>query len=798
MNRRNIVSMFLFLVVLGPGMLLGLLGDRVGEKFEATLESFRQSAGLSSELFWVVLIGSIFLLSVFGAYIKERFDAGSKEAAGAAGEQTARERFIGDVSRRYDERYLHKLDERYEIPLLVSAYNERKVLFPAEDYITKRFEDDGRLMIIGNRGSGKTGLLLKLARYLAQKAKSDPKEPVPVIFNLASWTPSHQSFADWVKQMLVKGYGLSDAFAEELQRERSIIYLLDGLDEVGPKDNEEEAARLRAECIDSLDGILREGSISTVICCKSKQMDAILAKYDLIIPIKNIIEIQDLTSDRIDLALENASHTKTDRFAATNLQEALKTDTGGLYKRVLATPFYFTTALQVFDSTKRSLDTETNQEEIETKLVTDYLEKKFDIAEKEKKNNKGFSRAQTKVWLGWLARSLGDRVTFELSDLQPSMLRGPWLYRLLFVLVFAGLGGLITGLQSGQVVVGITMAIIFALVAIFTINTSFWRWTIEPFRWWWTWTGLVFFAFVIYFLTLFLLVIARIVKAERPELAFAMDSYQAFLMVAILVVAFVTSILAAINVRLAIRLISGMIGGVPLRDIHTEDFGYWTIAPLKRLESWIAIWRSGVELGLGGSLLATITSFAFILTVVIIVIYNGIQTGLPPTDLGEIFVGLLMMFVIIIFGVIGFPLGFIVGICLGFLRACRETFKFVSINSAYQRLRAGIFFNIIQFFLFAWFLFLIAVGIPESVDVWTFLPSQPVIVVSILIGLFQTALVRHIFLRICLKAEGATPLRYLRFLDYATSLGVLEREGGQWRFRHQILQDYLAGDRKAR
>ena len=36
------------------------------------------------------------------------------------------------------------------------------------------------------------------------------------------------------------------------------------------------------------------------------------------------------------------------------------------------------------------------------------------------------------------------------------------------------------------------------------------------------------------------------------------------------------------------------------------------------------------------------------------------------------------------------------------------------------------------------------------------------------------------------------PLRYVEFLDYAArELRILEKDGGQWRFRHQNLQDYF-------
>ena len=36
------------------------------------------------------------------------------------------------------------------------------------------------------------------------------------------------------------------------------------------------------------------------------------------------------------------------------------------------------------------------------------------------------------------------------------------------------------------------------------------------------------------------------------------------------------------------------------------------------------------------------------------------------------------------------------------------------------------------------------------------------------------------------------PLRDVEFLRYATEQRILQQDGGQWRFRHQNLQDYFA------
>ena len=69
---------------------------------------------------------------------------------------------------------------------------------------------------------------------------------------------------------------------------------------------------------------------------------------------------------------------------------------------------------------------------------------------------------------------------------------------------------------------------------------------------------------------------------------------------------------------------------------------------------------------------------------------------------------------------------------------------------------------------------------------WHFLVS------SLESGLLRTPIFKHLVLRTCLSLEGAIPFRYARFLKYVTDLSILEQEGGQWRFRHPILQAHFA------
>lgn len=55
-------------------------------------------------------------------------------------------------------------------------------------------------------------------------------------------------------------------------------------------------------------------------------------------------------------------------------------------------------------------------------------------------------------------------------------------------------------------------------------------------------------------------------------------------------------------------------------------------------------------------------------------------------------------------------------------------------------------------------------------------------------GLF---FLRHILVRVSLARHGFAPLRYVRFLNYATDMVFLRRVGGGYRFVHRLLQEYF-------
>ncbi|MBL1203128.1 MAG: NACHT domain-containing protein [Nostoc sp. GBBB01] len=95
-----------------------------------------------------------------------------------------------------------------------------------------REEIAGRLLILGTPGSGKTTTLLELAQALIERAEVQADYPIPVLFNLSSWKDDNQSIAEWLVAELQSKYSVSSNLGKTLLKERQLLPMLDGLDEL--------------------------------------------------------------------------------------------------------------------------------------------------------------------------------------------------------------------------------------------------------------------------------------------------------------------------------------------------------------------------------------------------------------------------------------------------------------------------------------------------------------------------------------------------------------------------------------
>lgn len=104
---------------------------------------------------------------------------------------------------------------------------------PAGTSIVQVYDEaDGELLILGEPGAGKTTLLLELARVLLDRAEQDKNQLIPVIFNLSNWGVKQQPLTEWLVAELYVKYRVPPKVGWEWVMNDRLLVLLDGLDEV--------------------------------------------------------------------------------------------------------------------------------------------------------------------------------------------------------------------------------------------------------------------------------------------------------------------------------------------------------------------------------------------------------------------------------------------------------------------------------------------------------------------------------------------------------------------------------------
>lgn len=126
----------------------------------------------------------------------------------------------------------------------------------------------GRLVVLGEPGSGKTMLMVRLVLDLLAGRSSGG--PVPFLVSLASWNPEQQDLREWLAGQLAVGrpalsgpaWGADGSVAEALLDVGLVVPLLDGLDEIPEP--------VRGPAIARINDALGAGQV-TVLTCRTPE-----------------------------------------------------------------------------------------------------------------------------------------------------------------------------------------------------------------------------------------------------------------------------------------------------------------------------------------------------------------------------------------------------------------------------------------------------------------------------------------------------------------------------------------------
>ena len=262
---------------------------------------------------------------------------------------------------------------------------------------------EGRsLLILGEPGSGKTTILLQLAQDLLQQAIADSNQPIPVIFNLSSWSGhGEMGIAQWLLEELQIQYQINKSIAKGWLQAQQLLLLLDGLDEV-----EEE---WRNSCVEEINQFSQQWGRTEIVVASRLQDYQILPSR---LRLQKAIYLEPLTPETV-----------RDYLAAGNLEataQMLAEDKA--LQELAATPLMLRIiALAAEEGVPEHLDQRGSSSNQRRKhLFNGYIQRMF----ARRDSHAPYSRKQSLHWLKQLALRMSgsSEKVFLIERLQPSSL----------------------------------------------------------------------------------------------------------------------------------------------------------------------------------------------------------------------------------------------------------------------------------------------------------------------------------------------------------------------------------------
>lgn len=315
------------------------------------------------------------------------------------------------------------------------------------------------LLILGSPGSGKTTMLLELARGLIARARENVTQPIPMVFNLASWTEK-LTLADWLAQELNNLYSVPRKTAPDWVKGNKLLFLLDGLDEVRQES--------LGKCINAINQFRKEyGTTSLVVCSRSQDYGDIKTKLSF----EGAIEIQPLTSKQIAKFF--------DRFGKDLAGIAQILNKSNALREIAQTPLILSIMAITYRNQSASTILISDNTDVQRKYIIEaYITTMFERARGSR--NVRFKKRDILYWLSWLSNNLikHNQTPFLIEKMQPEWLdnkRKIFRYKITLMLFIGLFFGLLFGWVSESTIgsnIGIIVGIIMGLIAGFSVGEN--------------------------------------------------------------------------------------------------------------------------------------------------------------------------------------------------------------------------------------------------------------------------------------------------------------------------------------
>lgn len=352
--------------------------------------------------------------------------------------------------------------ERVNLPVLESkrrliiARQDSELLDPRQLMIEVfgRSDIEGKLLILGTPGAGKTTVLLILAEQVLIGAIDNPKTVIPIIFELSTWKNDTQSIQDWLIEQLYDLYGGDRKLKryEQWLEQRVLLPLLDGLDELG--------LERQQKCMAKLNEFTRYYP-QVVVCCRSKEFEESGIRLG---NLRGAIALEPLSDRQIQTYLQQVEREGLWRQIqeTPEMRQMLESNDGEA--GLLRVPLFVSIAAATYDQ----------NQPFRTKgeLLERYVDRQLSFDVRMSDRHKGLERRKwayakvekeptvklTQHYLAWAARRLSEsnETDFLIEKMQPTGLEKLWhrnLYRVflavLLTVVLWSVSGLIVALVIG-------------------------------------------------------------------------------------------------------------------------------------------------------------------------------------------------------------------------------------------------------------------------------------------------------------------------------------------------------------
>ncbi|MEO1760567.1 MAG: NACHT domain-containing protein [Cyanobacteria bacterium J06629_18] len=379
-------------------------------------------------------VSSNFVESIVQEVERKEYKDGTREAWEQFGQISARERVQPITKQEYQQRkvLLSKVKDFWiEGFLKPSLYADEAInldLKKRSDAVSKPFEGveefielnesfeelqqtdihdqigfGKTLLILGEPGSGKTIALLQMAQRLVEQMENDLSQPIPVVFNLSSWTKKRQPIEKWLIEELKEKYQVPKTLSEPWIQQEKLILLLDGLDEVQEK--------YRNECVRALNTFIINHNITEmVVCSRVKDYEALTERLQL----SSAICIKPMSPEKVYEFLDEAGN------SLAGLKKLLQRDTEletfartPLILNIMSVTYQGWSEEELFQEFRSSENRYQN-------LFDAYIQRMLARRGASEK----YPKEKVKRWLTWLAKRMVNesQTVFLIEKMQPTWL----------------------------------------------------------------------------------------------------------------------------------------------------------------------------------------------------------------------------------------------------------------------------------------------------------------------------------------------------------------------------------------